>query len=83
MPFDTHTRPADSLAAQLTAKGYVQVDGWWTDPAKPNAPPFKAGGVSAFSAEDWADYDAGRPERCQPDVAARAAARSWRDRDGF
>lgn len=39
--------------------------------------------VSAFTAEEWADYDNGRPDRCQPDLIRRRALRMVQERDGF
>jgi hypothetical protein len=41
------------------------------------------GGPSAFTAEEWADYDNGRPDRCSPDLIRRAAVRQSRNRDGM
>jgi hypothetical protein len=40
------------------------------------------GGPSAFSREEWDEYDSGRPDRCSHDLMVREARRMARDRDG-
>lgn len=77
----SHAQPLGPQALKLASAGWVQVDGAWVDPRRPGCVPVLAD--VAGPDLDWSDYDAGRIERCSPDLRARGAHRAWRDRDGF
>lgn len=86
MPADGHTPPNETLgpqATKLAAAGWVLIDGAWYNPARPNGVGVLADRPDPFTAEEWADYDSGRPERCAPELQQRAAYSAWRgERDG-